>query len=172
MESSFSPDTQEFQEPKKRSQFLVTLCVLSFIMCGITILSGVWNIIQSTPENMQQNIENLRAVNPVMADELENNWIEMQSNPFSAIMPYLSIVYTLLSFLGVLMMWNRKKNGFYIYAIAEILPYTSFLILGKNSLSMVSGASNASFAMITLVMMVAIDVVFVGLYAKSLKEME
>jgi hypothetical protein len=75
--------------------------------------------------------------------------------------------------MGVLLMWNLSKKGFYIYAIAEILPYTSFIFMGKNSLSMMGppGANNSMVAMIVVVMMVIIDVVFVSLYAKKLNEM-
>ncbi len=166
-------ESNPFEEPK-RSQFLTVLCVLSFIMCAIGFLSGIWGIYQSTPEAMQKNIEQVRAVNEEMADQMENNMIEMQSNPFSKIAPYLGLVYTLGSFLGVLLMWNRTKKGFYIYAIAEILPYTSIVLMGKNSLNMMGppGGGTATFAMIGIVLMVVIDLVFVFLYSRNLKEMD
>lgn len=166
-------ENNPFEEPK-RSQFLTVLCILSFIMCALGLLSGIWGIYQSTPEAMQKNIEQVRAVNEEMADQMENNMIEMQSNPFSKVAPYLGLVYTLVSFLGVLLMWNRTKKGFYIYAIAEILPYTSILLMGKNSLNMMGppGGSSATFAMIGIILMVVIDLVFVFLYAKNLKEMD
>ena len=160
-------------ETPKRSQFLTVLCVLSFVMCGISFLSGIWSIYQSSPETMQQNIEQVRAVNPEMADKMEDQIIEMQSNPYSKVAPYLSLVYTLLSFLGVMMMWNLTKKGFYIYAIAEILPYTGFILMGKNSLSMMGppGSGGTMSAMAVMVIMVVVDVIFVALYAKNLKDM-
>ena len=173
MEENFIMEGNSNEQPK-RSQFLKVLCVLSFIMCGITFLSGIYAIYQSTPEATQNNIEKVRGINPEMADQLENQMIEMQSNPFSKISPYLGLVYTLLSFMGVLMMWNLSKKGFYIYAIAEILPYTSFIFMGKNSLSMMGppGANNSAIAMVVLIFMVLIDVTFVVLYAKNLKELK
>jgi hypothetical protein len=72
-----------------------------------------------------------------------------------------------------MMMWNLSKKGFYLYAIAEILPYTGFVFMGKNSLSMMGppGGNNTVIAMVVIVLMVVIDVVFVFLYAKNLKEM-
>ena len=165
-------ESNPFEEPK-RSQFLTVLCVLSFIMCGIGFLSGIWGIYQSTPEAMQKNIEQVRAVDEAMADRMEDNMIEMQNNPFGKIAPYLGLVYTLGSFLGVLLMWNRTKKGFYIYAIAEILPYTSLILMGKNSLSMMGppGGNSTAIAMGFLIFMVLVDVVFVALYARNLKEM-
>jgi hypothetical protein len=172
MEENILLENNPIEQPK-RSQLLKVLCILSFIMCGISVLSGVWGIYQSTPEAMQKNVEQLRVVNPEMADNLENQMIEMQSNPYNKIAPYLGLVYTLLSFLGVMMMWNLSKKGFYLYAIAEILPYTGFVFMGKNSLSMMGppGGNNTVIAMVVIVLMVVIDVVFVFLYAKNLKEM-
>lgn len=172
MEENILLENNPIEQPK-RSQLLKVLCILSFIMCGISVLSGVWGIYQSTPEAMQKNVEQLRVVNPEMADNLENQMIEMQSNPYNKIAPYLGLVYTLLSFLGVMMMWNLSKKGFYLYAIAEILPYTGFVFMGKNSLSMMGppGGNNTVIAMVVIVLMVVIDVVFVSLYAKNLKEM-
>ena len=172
MENNIELAENNFEKPK-RSQFLKVLCILSFIMCGISILSGIWGIYQSTPEAMQKNIEQVRTINPDMADQMENQFIEMQNNAFSKVSPYLALLYTLLSFIGVLMMWNLVKKGFYIYAIAEILPYTSFVFMGKNSLSMMGppGASSSMIAMVVIIFMVIIDVVFVSLYAKNLKEM-
>ncbi len=172
MEENLILETNPVETPK-RSQLLKVLCILSFIMCGIGLLSGVWNIYQSTPEAMQANIENLRNINPEMADQMENHMIEMMENPVGKILPYLGLLYTLISFLGVMLMWNLKRNGFYIYAIAEILPYSNFIILGKNSLKMMGppGANNTTFAMVTLVIMVLIDVVFVVLYSRNLKAM-
>jgi hypothetical protein len=166
-------ESNPFEEPK-RSQFLTVLCILSFIMCGLGLLSGIWGIYQSTPEAMQKNVEQVRAVNEEMADQMEDQMIEMQNNPFSKVAPYLGLVYTLASFLGVLLMWNRTKKGFYIYSIAEILPYSSFIFMGKNSLSMMGppGGNNAAIAMGFLIFMVVVDIIFVALYAKNLKEMD
>lgn len=172
MEENILLENNPIEKPK-RSQFLQVLCILSFIMCGISVLSGVWGIYQSTPEAMQKNVEQLRVVNPEMADQMENQMIEMQDSAYGKISPYLALVYTLISFLGVMMMWNQVKKGFYIYAIAEILPYTGFIFMGKNSLSMMGppGGNSAIIGMVVMILMIIIDLVFVALYAKNLKEM-
>lgn len=173
MEENLILENNPVEQPK-RSQFLKVLCILSFIMCGISFLSGIWGIYQSTPEAMQKNVEQLRSYNPDMADKMEDQMIEMQNNPYSKVAPYLGLAYTLLSFLGVMMMWNLTKRGFYIYAIAEILPYTSFVFMGKNSLAMMGppGANNTAIAMGVMIFMVIVDIVFVALYARTLKEMK
>ncbi|MES2568357.1 MAG: hypothetical protein V4565_15895 [Bacteroidota bacterium] len=165
---------ETLENKPKRSQFLKVLCILSFIMCGISFLSGIWGIYQSTPEAMQKNVEQLRSYNPDMADKMEDQMIEMQNNPYSKVAPYLGLAYTLLSFMAIMMMWNLTKRGFYLYAIAEILPYTSFVFMGKNSLAMMGppGGNNTAIAMGVMIAMVIVDVVFVVLYSRTLKEMK
>ena len=60
-------------EQPKRSKTLINICVLSFIMCGLSILTGVYSLYQSQSEVMQKNIETIRTINPEMADQMENN---------------------------------------------------------------------------------------------------
>ena len=157
-----------------RSELLKVLCILSFVMCGVNLLIGVLNIYQSSPEVIAKNIEQIRDIKPEMADQMENQMIAMQDNTYAKLAPYLNFVYILISFLSVMMMWNFKKTGFYIYSIAEILPYTAFIFLGKNSMNMMAGAGEnmAMAGMVAMVFMVIIDLVFVVLYSKCLKEMK
>jgi len=157
-----------------RSELLKVLCILSFVMCGINLIIGIMNIYQSSPEVMAKNIEQIRNIKPEMADQMENQMIAMQDNNYAKVAPYLNFVYILISFLSVMMMWNFNKIGFYIYSIAEILPYTAFIFLGKNSMNMMAGAgeSMAMVGMVAMVFMVIIDLVFVALYSKCLKEMK
>jgi len=157
-----------------RSELLKVLCILSFVMCGVNLLIGVLNIYQSSPEVIAKNIEQISDIKPEMADQMENQMIAMQDNTYAKLAPYLNFVYILISFLSVMMMWNFKKTGFYIYSIAEILPYTAFIFLGKNSMNMMAGAGEnmAMAGMVAMVFMVIIDLVFVALYSKCLKEMK
>lgn len=157
----------------KRSQLLTVLCILSFIMCGIKILSSVYSIYQNSPEAMQNSIEQVRAINPEMADQMENNFIEMQNNMYLKLSPYLEVLYTLLSLVAVLMMWNYKKKGFYIYSVAEIIPYISLFFVSTDSISIpgISASSAASVMMFGTIAMILIDLVFVFLYSKNLNEL-
>ncbi len=160
-------------EIPKRSQFLTIICVLSFIACGFTILSNIYNVIQNTPENMQKSIEQLRTVSPEMADQMENNMIAMQDNTYMKVSPYLTILFVLISLLGVVMMWNFKRQGFYIYSIAELLPYSSYFFVDSNSISIPGVPANYSSLamMVGLVILLIFDVLFVFLYQRNLKAM-
>lgn len=157
----------------KRSQFLTVLCVLSFIMCGIKLLTSVYNIYQNSTEAMQHSIEQIRSINPEMADQMENNMIEMQSNMYLKLSPYFEIIFTLLSFIAVLMMWNFKKSGFYLYSVVEILPYVSLFFVSTNSITIpgLSASSSASIMVFGTIFMILMDLLFVFLYYRNLKEM-
>jgi hypothetical protein len=172
MEDNLILEESNFQKPK-RSQFLTVLCILSFVMCGLKLLTSAYSVYQNTPEAMQKSIEQVRAVDAEMADQMENNFIEMQSNTYLKLSPYFEIIYTLLSFMAVLMMWNFKKNGFYIYSVVEIIPYISLFFVDAKSMSMpgISASSAANVMIFGTVLMIAIDLVFVYLYFRNIKEL-
>ena len=157
-----------------KSQLLKVLCILSFMMCGVSLLQGISSIFQNTPEARREQIEQVRTIKPDMADAIENEMISMQENPYSKVAPYLDILYILVSFLGVFMMWNLNKKGFYIYSVAEILPYTAYIFSGDSTFGLANSIipGGAKFAMIAIIFMVIIDLVFVALYSKCLKEMK
>lgn len=167
-----NPFTSELQTngSKKRSQFLTVLCILSFVMCAVGILSGIFNLYQTQPEVMQKSIEQIRTIDEAMADQMENQMIAMENNAFMKIYPYLNLVFILLSFVAVLMMWNYKRMGFYIYAIAEILPYSSFLFMDSEAMKIPGMPGGAMMA--GMIAMIVLDVLFVVLYSRNLQEMD
>ena len=109
-----------------------------------------------------------------MAVQMENNMIEMQSNTYLKLSPYFEIIYTLLSFMAVVMMWNFKKNGFYMYSIVEIIPYISLFFVSSKSISIpgLSSSSATSIMAFGTIVMILIDLVFVYLYFRNLKDMK
>jgi hypothetical protein len=163
-----------FQEKPKRPQLLTVLCVLSFIMCAFTIISTIMNIAQNSPESHQKSVEQIRSFNPAMADQMEDTFLMMESNTYLKLSPYINLVFMLGSFLGVMMMWKLNKKGFYIYAVAEILPYISYLFIDANKMSIpgVSAGMGATIMMVSLVFMILCDLVFVFLYSRNLKIMQ
>jgi hypothetical protein len=156
----------------KRPQFLTVICILSFVWCGVSFLLGIWGVIRNTPENMAESIEQVRQFKPEVADEMEQNMIEMQESTYAQISPYLNFVYILISFLGVLMMWKLNKKGFYVYLIGELLPYIGFLVAGKQMMSMMSGGGMMKgVGMIMVLLMLVFDAAFIVMYGLNLKYM-
>ncbi|MBK7666328.1 MAG: hypothetical protein IPJ32_02690 [Sphingobacteriaceae bacterium] len=174
METSIDNSFEQAMQEPKRPQLLTVICILGFIMCGIGLLSGVWNIIQNTPENMAESIEKMRDFSPEMADKMEENMMAMQDNVYMQVSPYLNFVYILLSFMGILMMWKLQKKGFYLYLAGEILPYLGFIVAGKETMAMMGSAGGgageiAGFVVVGL--MLLFDAAFVIMYAVNLKRM-
>lgn len=165
---------QAMQEPK-RPQLLTVICILSFIMCGIGLLGGIYNIIQNTPEKMAESVEQVRQFSPEMADKMEESFLAMQESTYIQISPYLNLVYALVSFLGVLMMWKLQKKGFYLYLAGELLPYLGFIVAAKESMAamdMMGGGGAGQMAGIVMVgLMLLFDAAFIIMYAVNLKKM-
>lgn len=175
MENQFDTTlVNEIEGGSKRPQFLTVLCVISFIWCGIAFLLGVYGIIANTPEKMQENIENMRKFSPAGAQQMEEQMIEQQSSAMGRIQPYLSVVFLLVSFLGVLQMFNLKRMGFYVYTAAELIPYIFIIIGGKQAMAMMGsmgGGTIQAAAMVMMVLMVLFDLAFVVMYGVNLKHM-
>lgn len=174
METSVDNSFEQAMQEPKRPQLLTVICILSFIMCGIGLLSGIWNIIQNTPENMAEGIEKMRQFSPEMADKMEESMIAMQDSVYIQISPYLNLVYVLLSFLGVLMMWKLQKKGFYLYLTGELLPYLGFIVAGKESMAamnMMGGGAGEMTGIVIVGLMLVFDAAFIIMYAVNLKKM-
>ena len=106
--------------------------------------------------------------------EMENQLLEQQGSTMAKIQPYLNIVFLLVSFLGVLQMFNRKRIGFYIYAAAELIHYIFIIIGGKQAMAAVGslgGGAIQAAAMVMMVLMVLFDLAFVVMYGVNLKHM-
>ena len=158
----------------KRPQFLTVICVLSFIMCGLSFLGGVWSLIQNTPDKMAESIEQMRAVSPQMAEQMENQMMEMQESTYAQISPYLNFVFILLSFLGAFMMWKLKKKGFFVYLAGELLPYVGLIFSGKQAIAMMGAAGGGvaqTAGVIIFVFMFIFDAAFFVMYGMNLKHM-
>jgi hypothetical protein len=173
MEATENPFTEQSQAPK-RPQFLTVLCVLSFIMCGLGLLGGIYNLVSRTPEKMAEGVEKMREFSPEMADQMEQQMIAMQDSSWMKVEPYLNLIFVLVSLLGVIMMWNLNKKGFYIYIVGELWAYIALLIGGKAAMDMMGsmGGMVQGAAMMMMVLMFILDAAFIVMYAMNLKHMK
>lgn len=146
------------EQAPARPEFLKIICILSFICCGLMILiytlgtftlalnedtiGGFWdNVVQSNPQ--------LKDLDP----------IEFFHQVGMVCLDCL--VANIFSLVGVIMMWRLEKLGFVIYTIAEIVPYF---------LSVDMGVEQGNSWMGTAIV-IAVDLVFIGMYAANLKHM-
>ncbi len=160
----------------KKPQFLVILCILSFICAGFVFISTIYGVIMNTPEKQMENIERMREFSPAGADQLEQALIEQQNSVMGQIQPYLSILFVLISFLGVLQMYHLKKTGFYIYTFAELFPLVFMFFSSKETVGILKISmgeeSGEMAAYLGMAVVLVFDLAFVVMYALNLKHMK
>lgn len=157
---------------RKRPQFLQVLCILSFIACGIMLLFGLYGLknLFMTPEQIVDEMSS-RMMQQMPSDSYDQMIANLQYKNISAV---CGVLFPLLSLTGVILMWNLKKKGFYIYTAAELLPYVVMLATtGTNGITAASGLMQNFQSVIYVVMglVVLFDLLFIVLYALNLKHM-
>lgn len=158
-----------------RPQFLKVLCILTWICCGLVFISALFGLVGQSTAKQQESIEQIREMDPETADRMEEVINEAQVDGTSkTINTTISFLAVILSAIGAVMMWQLKKTGFYIYVVAELLPYLGFAIGGANAMSAMSsmaGGMGAAIAGVVVGMMVIFDLAFIIMYAVNLKYM-
>lgn len=120
------------EEPKKPSETLKVITILTFIGSGIAIISQVISFIraqtlydqtiagQGKLDQMPSWLKNFVGSDPVTAarNTLDNR---------TALL-ILGLVASVLCIYGAMEMRKLKKNGFFIYLIGELLPFATYYI--------------------------------------------
>lgn len=139
MENNFEMTNNEMNSPEtmSRPQSLTVLCVLSFIGNGFGIITGLIGILGANAmfEFMQNMVSdsNLYELSAKQTEELEYA-VEMIAKFGSSIFVILFsiyLAYCLISFFGVLKMWNLKVAGFWIYAIPNGIMSLLYFMSGN-----------------------------------------
>src|SRR5687768_819054 len=126
-------NTQIPAEPV-RPQFLSVLCILTWISCGLLLITTLWGVFNKpTPEEQFEQVEQMREVSPEAAEKMEAAF-EAQNNSNQTVGLALNLVAIALSAFGASMMWQLKRNGFYVYVAGEVIPYFGFLTGGSEAM--------------------------------------
>ena len=128
----------------KMTQGLNVLTILTFIGCALQLLGGIWSYTtaQSNYDGKDKLIEQLNSgtlpswAKAMMGDPA--NMIATITKSFENRIPILvlTLVATVLCFVGALQMRKLKKQGFLLYTIGELLPFlTMGIFIGTFSMS-------------------------------------
>lgn len=166
-------------EPEKRSSFLTWLCILTFIGSGWAIISSIWSYTTAHETSMAVSGNfNAQMKDSTVQNDTANVTIKKNHSPLGAKMKASlskifkegnirkmaigSLVAALLTLFGALLMWQLKRNGFYLYiagvAVGIIIPFYVF----GNDLVAVGASSFANF----------FGLIFIALYALNLKSLK
>lgn len=175
METAEQNLSSEIMPDSKRPQLLKVICILSFIWIGIGGVMTIWGLVfKPSQEEIDAKVEQIRAYSEESAVDYQEA-MEMQQTTGYAINQAVSVVALALSLLGVMMMWQMKRNGFWLYCIGEIIPYSGFIFVGTKSfgsLGKLLHTDGSTAAAIMIGAMIAFDLLFIALYYTSLKHMK
>ncbi len=170
--SSTMSETTYPNSPAQRPTFLTVLCILSFLAGAW----GLWNGYQgSFTDKPQRDLEEARIQMEEAMDQMGDGANEMVTNMMESGLAlaetsaakavplgYITLLTSALSLLGVWMMWNLRRNGYWIYVLASVAGLVlPFFFLGFSMLALV-GLGFGAF----------VTVLFIVLYGLNLKHMQ
>src|SRR3954469_12481555 len=148
---------------------LKTLCILSLIMGGLLIIMLLFAIKQhyfpseDDKIKMAENMEKILAVNPNI-DEIQDMMEKAGPNACAGLLTQV------LSVIGVILMLKLKKVGFYLYIVAELLPYVFTIVLvgfiGLYGPFAMLGEKLKMLGVAYAIISVILDFLFIFLYSK------
>jgi len=117
-------DDGEFnnEEPRKRPTFITVLAILSWIYVAIGVLGALVNSLSSEEKQMEQ-IDQAIAVYDDMDEMpfLDDSIAVLEASRDNLRITNLgNLIFLLVEGIAVFMMFNLKRNGFWLYTLAQI----------------------------------------------------
>jgi hypothetical protein len=142
-------DNEMAMEGPKRPTFLKVLCILTFIGSGLGIIFSLL-----TPL-MKDWYVNMMQANP----NVDEQQYEQAMKAFNAGWGYflLSAALSVGTLIGAILMWNLKKNGFFIYVFCTVAMLVLPMLMTEIEFKWYSAI---------------IPLGFVGMYAANLKALK
>ncbi len=160
------------QNANKRPEFLTVICILSFIGLGLGIFNGFSGLvfsnvsdsliplIEDVSEQASREMMNVPENTEAFIQEMFDIIIQALNN--IAVLSLLILLTQGLALSGVIMMWNLKKTGFYIYVAGKVIYLLiPVSVLGFNVITAMVISSNSLF--------IAIFIVLYAIHFKYLK---
>jgi len=160
-------DDGEFnnEEPRKRPAFITVLAILSWIYVAIGVLSALVNSLSSEEKQMEQIDQAIAVYDDMDEMPLRDDMIELAeaSKENFRVTNLGNLIFLLIEGIAVFMMFNLKRNGFWLYTLAQI---------GLVSLVIMVMPWPNSMSTLIVVFTVFIVLLFEILYAVNLKHMK
>ena len=168
---NFDPGQPNVVSKPARPVFLTVLCILTFIGSGWGIISGISSyltantaasVAQAAMEDAKEELENEGKAGSRLAEKMLSGTSEMLQPANIKKSALFSIVASVFTLLGAVLMFGLKKTGFYSYllgtAIGIVGPFIAFG--GANFLTVIT-TSAVGF----------IGILFVILYGLNVKHL-
>lgn len=155
---------------EKRGSTLKVISILSWIYIGLSMLATLPGVFSGplTPEELELvKVELLEASTPETEEVFGEGFIQEnismleRSNEYHYSIMGLNISGLILGFYAVFLMYNLKKNGFYLYIVYSFIPVLSQLIFFESG----------TMRNIAIGFWIFIAALFILLYGLQLKRM-
>jgi hypothetical protein len=165
---------QDYEAPASRPTFITVLCILTFIGSGWGLIGGAIQYFSAEKQALSMSITKEKASTDIeksgkndagtqMAEKMVNSMTSAFTAENLKKTGIASIIGALFCLAGAFLMWQLKKNGFYLYIAGTLIGIISpFIIYGTNNF----------MSIITSVMVGFVGIVFVILYGVNLKHMK
>jgi len=153
------------EAPRKRPAFITVLAILSWVYVAIGLLSAVFNSLSSEEKQLEQ-IDQAIAIYDDMDDVpfLQDSIEVLEASKDNLRISNLgNLIFLLIEGIAVFMMFNLKRNGFWLYTLAQvgIVALMIYVMPFPNLIST-----------LTLVVTLFLVLLFEVLYAVNLKHMK
>ena len=141
-------------EKPVRPTFLTVLCILTFIGSGWGLINNLFQLVMFTPERL---VAQIQQITNMAGAEAQPSWFSsIMSSSLEVLQTTImhgKAIYSLaalcavISLIGAFMMYKLKRNGFYLYAIAQIGQYS-----GWNNVVLISMAMSGFLALVFIIL--------------------
>lgn len=162
-------ETQD--QASKRPVFLTVICIISFVGLGVIMFKSLFAfafgqlldaVHPMVEDGFDEAITQMRMSDPQMVPFVESIFdavIRLLSS--IPLLAALNFVISGVALAGVILMWNLKKSGFFMFAAAKVIGiFVPMMVIGVNFLSMMMSSG-----------IFMVSAVFITLYAINLKAM-
>lgn len=159
---------------RKRSNLLSGLCILTWIGSVWYFISAIYGVF--TLETTLKAIRSLYALvetSSFLPNYLPDYVKELMRKLdnymlFSRIHQVVTILNSVVCFLGAIFMWRNKKMGYFLYLFSQLTYFVSCLLVYVYSSGIpLIGAFNGIFTMFSMLMVV----IFIILYSVRLRNL-
>lgn len=161
-----------FEEKQiRRPNFLMVICILTFIGSGWSVLSGLFSLFTAGAMNSSFHMEHYSSMmnelgsedmpvffNSMLTSSMETLRVRMEH---ARELTVISLVLSVISLLGAILMFQLKRLGFYFYTAAQILALFPLAYFAGFTFAVVLGIFFSGI----------VSLIFIVLYALNLRYM-
>ncbi len=160
------------EEPRPR--FLTVLCILTFIATGLSLVTGLFNLLvtgrQSEEQMINAKVAMSESINEMrdmgmtsfvdLMEKIQRMSVEVNDNFYFA--GIFGLVLTVIGLYSAIRMWKGSKLGFHIYIVYNLLAIGGIYLY----------VSAANIPTVFVVFNVILSGIFILMYSRNLKWMK